>query len=382
MPSYRHRSPGEGSVYQAADGRWRGAATWTNPDGTRGRRIVSARTQADARDKLDEVRRELRLGTVPATSRRLTVAEYLLAWLGRDRARVRPSTSHGRSVHVRVHLVPALGRIPLVRLTPHDVERMTSGMVAAGRSARTALHARATLRRALADAVRDGLVARNAAADSRPPYVAHRRIEYLDADQVRRLLAATRRDDFGPLYAVAASTGLRLGELLGLRWSDVDLDARTLRVARALVRDAAGGWSVAEPKSARSRRTLALPSVAVAALTEQRARQDVARAAAGPDWQDVDGTIFTDLLGRSLRPHVVSSAYRRARDRVGLPDVPFHGLRHSAATLALAEGVPLAVVSDMLGHSGIAITAAHYAAIVPALRRDAADAMDRALGDG
>lgn len=396
----RRRSPGEGSVYRTADGRrWRGAVTWTEPDGSRSRRIVSAPTAAEARDKLDALRRELRLGTIAPAGRALTVADYLTPWLERDRARVRPSTSKGREMHVRCYLTPALGRLALARLAPADVERALAAFMATGRpqiaeqrprgrkqprpvSPLTARHVRATLRRALADAVRDGLVSRNAAGDARPPYVPHRPVAYLSAPDVRRLLAATADDEHGPLYALAASTGLRLGELLGLAWPDTGADGGTLTVRRSLARAQGGGWELAQPKSARSRRTIPLPLVARDALRRQRDRQDAARTAAGSAWQDRDGLAFTDAIGRPLGPGGVSAAFQRGREAAGVPRVRFHDLRHSAATLMLAEGVPLAVISEWLGHSGIAITAAHYAAVVPALRRDAADAMDRALAGG
>ena len=392
----RRRSAGEGSVYEAPDGRWRGAVTWTEPDGKRSRRIVSAPTSALARDKLDDLRRELRLGTIAPAGKALTVADYLTSWLERDSARVRPATSRGRETHVRCYLTPALGRLALVRLKPTDVERALAGFMADGRpktaddrkrgrqshpptSPLTARHVRATLRRALADAVRDGLVSRNAAGDARPPYVAHRPVVYLTAPDVRRLLEATADDEHGPLYALAVSTGLRLGELLGLSWPDIDMDAGTLTVRRSLARAQGGGWALAQPKSTRSRRTIPLPAVARDALRRQRVRQDAARTAAGSAWQDRDGLAFTDAIGRPLGPGGVSAAFQRGREAAGVPRVRFHDLRHSAATLMLAGGVPLAVISEWLGHSGIAITAAHYAAVVPQLRREAADAMDRAL---
>jgi integrase len=123
-----------------------------------------------------------------------------------------------------------------------------------------------------------------------------------------------------------------------------------------------------------------LPVVARQALETQRTRQRFARNAIGEAWQDRAGLVFTDAAGRPLRPEAVSREFTRARDRVGVPRVPFHALRHSTATTLLAQGVPLAVISEWLGHSGIAITAAAYAAIVPELRVAAADAMDRALG--
>ncbi len=394
----RRRSPGEGSVYETKDRRgWRGAVTWTEPDGRRRRRVVSGETSKIVRDKLDDLRRELRLGTIAPAGKAVTVGEYLTAWIDRDRTRVRPSTWKGRETHVRCYLIPTLGRLSLARLGSPDVERAIAGWIASGRpvtgderkrgrqghapvSPLTARHIRATLRRALADAVRDGLVGRNAAGDARPPYVAHRPVAYLDAPLVRRLLEATVADDYGNLYAVAVSTGLRLGEMLGLAWPDVDLVAGTLTVRRSLAMARDGGWALAQPKSTRSRRTIPLPGLARDALVRESDRQADARAAAGSaSWQDRDGLVFTDSVGRPLRPEGVSAAFQRAREAAGLPHVPFHALRHSAATLMLAEGVPLAVISEWLGHSGIAITASSYAAIVPALRRDAADAMDRAL---
>ena len=252
-PSARRRSPREGSVYEAPDGRWRGEVQWTDVAGQRHRAIRYGTTSEEARDKLDDVRRDLRLGGRAATAASITVGEYLDAWIERDRGRVRPSTATGRASHVRIYLVPALGRIKLARLTAPDVERAITSFMAYGRpvretkprpgrpssggiSAMTARHIRTTLRRALADAVRDGLVIRNAAADARPPYVAHRPVSYLDAASVRHLLDSTKDHELGPLFALAASTGLRLGELLGLRWTDVDEAARIAHraaVARA-----------------------------------------------------------------------------------------------------------------------------------------------------
>ncbi|MBA3796464.1 MAG: site-specific integrase [Chloroflexi bacterium] len=387
-----------------ADGRWRGAVTWTDADGTRGKRVVSGSTAAEARGKVDELRRTLRLGGMTTAAGRVTLAHFLAEWIERDRGRVRPSTWTSRETHVRVYLIPALGRLALARLAPNDVERALAVFMASGRPAPvgataeerertrrgrpakkgisplTARHVRATLRRALADAVRDGLVIRNAAADARPPYAPHRPVGYLEASLVRRLLEATADDEHGPLYALAATTGLRQGELLGLGWADADLAAGTLTVRRSLAKAMGGGWALAQPKSARSRRTIPLPALARSALLRQQERQRAAHEAVGSAWQDRDGLVFTDAVGRPLRPEGVSYAFQKARAAAGLPAVRFHDLRHSAATLMLAEGVPLAVISEWLGHAGIAITASHYAAVVPELRREAADAMDRALG--
>lgn len=391
----KRRSPGEGTIYQRP-GRpgWRGEVTYTDPDGKRHRRVVTGATSEDARAELDKLRLRLRLGTLGASDAG-TLGEYLAGWIERHRATVRPSTWRTAETYVRAYLIPALGRIALVRLTAADVERALASFVRHGRpstvgearkprpvSPVTALHVRAILRRALSDAHRAGIVGRNVAADATPPRVPHRPIAYLTPAEVQRLLSATSEDVLGPLYALAASTGLRRGELVALRWSDVDMAEGSLRVARSTARNDAGGWSAAETKSARSRRTLPLPAMARNALERQRKRQAVARLAAGTAWQDRAGLVFTDAVGGPILPEYVSHAFARARVVAGLPTATLHQLRHTAATMLLAEGVPLAVISEWLGHSGIAVTMAHYAAVVPALRRDAADAMDRALSGG
>ncbi len=390
----RRRSAGEGAVYPFRGGH-RGAITWTDPDGTRHKRTVTGRTADEARGKLDDLRRDLRLGTLAPAGPALTVGDYLAGWIERDRMRVRPATWRGRESHVRVYLVPSLGRIALARLSAADVERVLSAFLVTGRpdrpakrcrgrqnaggiSAQTVRHIRTTLRRALGDAVRDGLAGRNAAAESRPPYLPHRPITYLAARDLAKLLDATRDDEYGPIYALAGTTGLRLGELLGLSWADV-ADGR-LTVRRSLARAHDNGWELAEPKSARSRRTIPLPARARQAIETQRTRQRFAEKAAGTAWANRDGLLFTDAAGRPLRPEAVSRDFGKARDLAGVPRVRFHDLRHSAATALLTAGVPLAVISEWLGHSGIAITASAYAAIVPELLTDAADAMDRALG--
>ena len=171
----RRRSAGEGSVYQNGD-RWRGAVTWTEPDGTQRRRVVSARTSAEAREKLDKLRRDLSLGTLAPSGSTVTVGEYLAGWIERHRARVRPGTWQTASGYVRVYLIPALGRRPLARLSATDVENALASFVREGRPIRpgddrprapisplSARHVRAVLRRALTDAVRFGLVPRNVA---------------------------------------------------------------------------------------------------------------------------------------------------------------------------------------------------------------------------
>lgn len=374
MPSYpRRRAYGSGSVYRTASGRWRGAIVLVDPStGKRSRRTVSGPTAAATRSKLDELRA---IGT-PSTTMR--TADWLAAWLPTTRLRIVASTYRGYTAVAR-SIAALIGEIPLGNLTPSDVERMTASIVGSGRTARTAGMARKVLRLALRQAVRDGLITRNVAAEARPPRVEPFQARTLTAAEARTLIASSADDDHGPLWAVLVSTGLRQGEALGLSWPDVDLAAGTLTVRRSLVRGDDGQPTLGSPKSDRSRRTIALPAAARDALTRQRSRQDAQRAALGSAWQGVEDLVFTDAVGRPLTGRRITPALRVALGNAGLPAVRCHDLRHTAATLQLAAGVPLAVISRTLGHSTISVTADIYAAVTPDLRREAADAMDRAL---
>jgi integrase len=368
------RSRGEASVYPTKDGRVRGAILLPHPDGTPTiRRYVSGRTRADVVRKLDELRREAEAGFPTGQ----TTGDYLARWIVAVEPDLAAATHREYARHVRDYW-STLAPIPLTQLTPAHVERVMAELRRRPLSNQTIRHARSTLRRALTDAQRHGLVNRNMAALAKPPKLERREMRALSAAEAGRLVTATADEPLGPVFATAVGTGLRLGELLGLAWSDVDLEARKLTVRRSLARARGGGWGLGEPKTKGSRRTVMLPAIAADALRRQKARQAADRLAAGTAWQDRLGLVFTDALGRPLDPPTVSRMFRLTSDRLGL-GVRLHDLRHTAASLMLAAGVPLKVVSEALGHSSIAITADVYSHVTPDLRREAADAMDRAL---
>jgi len=373
----KRRQRGDGSIYRTAGGAWRGALLVPDPaTGRPTRRYLSGPTADAVRRKMTRLRADVDRGTTSAGPR-LTTGAYLRTWVGTIAPTIRPSTLRGYRGHVDAYWIPLLGAVPLARLNPADVEAAMATLGGRGVGPSTIRGARSTLRRALGRAVRDGLVSRNAATLAAPPRLAARDIDYLTPAQVRTVIEVTSGDELGAAWTVAVTTGLRLGELLGLSWADVA--AGTLTVRRSLARDAAGGWSLGETKTSRSRRTIPLPAAARAALEDQRGRQDAARSRAGTAWQDSADLVFTDVVGRPLRPTDVSKAWRRTADRLGIT-VPFRALRHTAATLWLTAGVPLVVVSEALGHTNLTITAMHYAAIAPELRAATATAMDRALG--
>jgi integrase len=281
---------------------------------------------------------------------------------------------------VRVHLSPALGRHRLADLTPAQVQAFLNSKLASGLSPRTVSHLRAVLRRALNQALRWGLVQRNVAVLVQPPRVPHTEITPLSVEQAKQLLMHIRGDRLEALYVLAMACGLRQGELLGLRWADVDLDRRSLTVRTAL-QWRGGAPVLVEPKSERARRVVSLPDLAVVALRAHRVRQMEDRLVAGSRWQTEPwGLVFTSTVGTPLDAVGVTRRFQRLLRDAELPRQRFHDLRHAAASYMLAGGVPMRVVMETLGHSDIRLTANTYSHLVPGIAREAADRMDAVLG--
>jgi len=309
---------------------------------------------------------------------RMRVGAWLRYWLDTVAApTLRRSTLDSYEDLLRVHLVPGLGDHRLATLTPADVARFLAERHATGLSARRVAYLHAVLRRALGVAERWGLVTRNVARLVDPPRVPRHEITPLTADDARRLLAATAAERHGPLWATALGTGLRQGELLGLRWADVDLDARRLRVRHTLA--LVDGRSVLlEPKTSRSRRTLVLADAVVVALRTQRERQAAERIAAGERWIATDH-VFTSRRGTPYHGATVLRAFQATLERIGLPRMRFHDLRHSTATLLLGDGFGLQDIKELLGHSTIVLTSDTYGHVVEGRQADVARGMDRLL---
>lgn len=368
-------------MYQTKDGRWRAAYMVVAEDGTRKRVVVRGRDEDEARAKLDEVKKRAKLNPAKVIVKD-SVEEYLLRWLDRQRANVKPSTWLHRRGHIVHHIVPAIGRTRLDRLTPAKVEDFTTELVTAkGLSPRTVAHIRGTLRQALNDAMRDGLVSINAAALAKPPRQEHVEMKTLNARHVKKLLAATESDRYGPLWALLAGAGLRIGEALALTWDDVDLGDGVVHVRRSYSKVGPGRWAVTDAKTKRSRRRIELPATVVGALADLRDRQVVEQRDAGRLWQTYKHgqPLFTDEYGRIPEPTNMNRALTKALKDAGLPHIRVHDLRHTYATLLLEQGVPLVTVSRLLGHGSISVTADTYSHVGEGMRREAADVLDRVL---
>jgi len=370
------RGAGEGTIYQRPDGRW--TAQLRLDYGVR--KTLYGRTRAEVQTKLRQLRRDREDGVAVGVPS-ITVAAYLARWLDEAaRLKVRPSTLESYTLNAR-RLAPLIGRIKLSQLTPQVIQGAYARLLAQGLAPRSVRQAHVVLHGALGQAMRWGMVGRNAADGVIVPRPEPREMETLTIDELQRLFEVTKDEPLRSLWILLSTTGLREGEALGLRWDDVDLARGTLVVRRAVQRQGTAGWVVIDPKTPRSRRTIHLSRLAVEALRARKTHQRELRLAAGRRWQDTWGDlVFSSLTGRPLQPSWVSVAFRRDLEKAGIRRVRVHDLRHTAATLLLTRGVHPKVVQDMLGHSTVTLTLDTYSHVTPALHKEAADHMDALLG--
>ena len=308
------------------------------------------------------------------------MATWIKTWLDASKTRVRARTWERYNQIAKFHLLPRLGHIRLTRLTPADVERMMREGLDAGQAARSVAQHRAVLRSALSTAMKHGLVARNVAGLADAPHLPELEYEAVTPAKARAIFEAVSGDRLEAFVTVALACGLREGEALGARWSDVDLEAGTLHIQRSLQR-IGHEWQFLEPKTKRSRRTISLPAPVAQALQEHKMRQVVERLLLGPDWEGErwGGLIFTNEVGGPLNRSTVLRHFHRLLARAGLPKMRVHDLRHGAASLMAALGVSARVAMEVLGHSQISTTMNHYTHVAPEWQRDAADTVARGL---
>ena len=374
------RDPGDGSLFQRADGRW--VARLRIPNGAGSSRYFYGKTKAAAKARLTEAQRAVEDGR-PLPDQRITVGTYLKVWLaGLPVGTAKPSTIAYYEKYIRLHVLTSdLARKPLSRLDVADLRRLYAEKLAEGLSSTTVHHLHAVIHRALNSAVEDGKLSRNVAAligRSNRPKVARREIVTIaEGDQPRRFLAAAKGERLEALLVVALTTGLRKGELRALRWKDVDLERGVLAVRGSLMGTARKDMAIGTPKNGKER-AVSLGSTAVRALADHRARQLEERKVV-PIRGDL-GLVFCTEWGEYLPTNTIVLALRRVLVRADLQHIRFHDLRHTAATLMLQQGVHPKMASEMLGHSNVAITLDLYSHITPTMQRQAADAIERALG--
>ena len=368
MPRLR-RGNNQGSITRRPDGRWE--AKITLADGTR--RSFYGQTEGEVNRKLVEVLHIRNTESSPEKS--IRVADFLDMWLERiAKPRIRAQTYKGYEVNVRVHLKPALGRLPISAVRPQDVQDLIDAKVKEGLAPKTVRYMHGVLRNAFNHAVRWDYMARNPAELVDGPRVEQHEIQPFTREEAHRFLEAIKGDRLEALYTVALTMGLRQGEALGLRWRDVDLEMGYIRINRQLQR-VEHKYELVELKTKRSQRAIAVPTALVGSLQKHQERQERERDAAARRWHDTD-LVFARPDGYPLSGSVVTHRFQERLDAAGLPKRRFHDLRHSCATLLLAQGISPRVVMDVLGHSQISLTMNTYAHVLPEMRREAASRMN------
>lgn len=373
------RANGEGSLYRRAGGdRWIGVVHFgRDPSGRPIRRSVSARTRADAARRLAVLVRQRDEG-LPPPDNRLTVKDLLIRWYDEElRAQVAMSTADNyRSIFTH-HIIPVLGHRSVGSLSLSDVNRLMAAKLDEGKSGSTVRRIRAVLVQALDYAVRLGIVARNVAALTKTPRMPRSEGRTLTPGHAKALLASLAGHRYEALYMVMLTTGIRRGEALGLRWEDLDLRQGIMTVRRQLKREG-GRLVTSETKTAKSRRAINLPKPVTYALRAHRTRQKRDRLALGSGWCE-SGFVFTSDIGTPIDPRNLYRDFSRVCRQAKIGSWHPHELRHSAASLMLAQGVPIQVVSDVLGHSSIRLTADVYGHVLSPARHAAAEAMTSVL---
>ncbi len=361
---------GEGSIRQRPDGRFE--ARLRVGDGKR--RGYYGKSRKEVRVKLEAVRRDHEAGRLSKDPKK-EVGPYLDEWLTQSAARrVKPTTLDSYRLNV-TRLQKHLGAVRMDKLRHTHIQAAYDALRDDGLAERTVQQVHGVLRMALRQAVKWGYIPycpTDLVETPRPP---HKEMRPLTADEARALLEASKAERLYALWAVLIATGLRMGEATALAWDDVDLQKRTVRVRRTLHRQVGKGMLFGEPKTTRSRRTVKLPAVAVAALRTHRMGQVEERLLAGSEWRD-QGLIFATVTGGPLDGGYLNQALHRSLAAAGLPRVRIHDLRHTAATLMLERGASIKAVQNALGHSTAMQTMNTYAHLTTDMQDEAVLAMD------
>ncbi|MET9675080.1 site-specific integrase [Streptomyces sp. NPDC006482] len=376
MAGQRKRNPnGAGTITKRKDGRYQAAVYVLQPDGTRARKFAYGKTW----EECDAKRRALldkASNGIPVPTRSAKLSEWLPYWLDNVvQPRLKLSTYDKYEAHVRLYLVPMIGSKRLESLGVADVRRFLV-QLEKKTTAATAKESHRVLRTALTAACREELITRNVATLVEPPRAKARELSPWSLDETLDFLAAARRDPLYAAFVLAITMGLRRGELVGLRWADVDLDHRVLYVRQQTQRRR-GVLYDDDPKG-RRRRAVPLPAMCIAPLRWHRMRQNDQRVKAGEEWKGSD-YVFTTRTGSPVEPRNVYRSFTRVAASAGLRVIRLHDARHGCATILTAAGVPPRVVMEILGHSQISITMDVYTHVVQDTQREAISHMDRLL---
>lgn len=368
----RRRANNEGSVYRYRGGRW---CAQISIDGFRETKYFDS--QAEALDWLRDMNNRKDRG-LSAKGLKASVDQFLRLWLESCKPTVKLKTWNQYEQMVRTHISPTLGNRKLTDLAPVMIQSLYSKKIEEGLSAYTVRRIHAVLHRALKIAVRWGYLATNPASVVDKPKLNRKEMKVFSHEQVLIFLDQCRASRLFSLYYMAISTGLRQGELLGLKWEDLDWNEETIIIRRQLQRISRMGLVFSDLKTFRGRRTLVLGPNTMENLRDHTRRQSIEESFAGDRWHS-NNLVFPSTIGTPMEPRNVIRDFKGVLGKAGLPDIRFHDLRHTAATLMLQEGIHPKLVQERLGHSSISITLDTYSHVLPTMHKEAAIALDGLL---
>lgn len=370
------RANGEGSIYQRkSDGKWVGSISLE--DGKR--KVFYGKTKTEVREKLNEAIYAQQKGML-STGPNISIQEFLENWLDNiHKPTIRLSTYQNYRKLLDNYLLPGLGKLKLQKLTPQQVQAFYSKKINEGLSPKTVNNIHGVLHKALDNAVKWNILPRNVCDAVTPPRIPRQELNFLTAQQAQVLLKEVKAHRLEALLTLAITTGMRRGELLALRWQDINFEDGNLQVKRAVSYLKEYGYVESEPKTSRSRRTIMLPAFVIDILIQHRERQEEQKKVAGKAWID-KGLVFTNAWGDYYSPSTMLKVFKRFLESIGLPDMRFHDLRHSAATILLAMKVHPKIVQEILGHSQITTTMDIYSHAMPSLQEDATQQWENKFG--
>jgi len=373
------RGNGEGSISQRKNGTWEAKITLENGQ----RKSLYGKTRKEVQEKLKIALREQQQGIL-VTAPQQKLEQFLREWLEKTQKHdVRPRTYERYEEIVRLHIIPILGHHYLQKLTPHHIKSFYAKKLDGGFKARTVASFHNVLHKALDTAVKWNLLTSNPCDRVDPPHVEEYEAQPLDLEQIKKLLAVARDSSIEALLTLTLATGLRRGEILGLKWQDINMKAGTLQIKRILSRvpsklksEGKRGYIEANTKTKKSRRSIIIAPFALEALKKHRERQLAIKGEAGPLWHERD-LVFCTSIGTSVNPdRDIRIPFKKLLQKAELPNVRFHDLRHSAATLLLGMGIHPKIVQEMLGHSSIAITMNIYSHVLPTMQQEAIEKLN------
>lgn len=366
----RRRSNNEGSLYfQKTRGRWCAQVS------IGGHRLTKyGKTQKECREWIKQTLAKID-GGLTFEGTQITLERFIEIWLNGKELSRRPNTVRNYRRYSKQYVLPHLGKMRLQNILPAHIRLLYLRMQEEGKGARTIQLVHVTLHCAFAQAVREGILGRNPLDAVERPRVETMQFQVLTEEQARQLLIAASGSPYEAVFYLALITGMRKGELLGLKWSDLDWDKSVLLVQRQLQQASSSSAVLAPPKTKAGRRAIKLGQGALSQLNAHRKRQELTKAAAGENWQE-NGLMFTSSIGTYLDQSKVSKEFKRLLQQAGLPDIRFHDLRHTSISFLLEMGMPINTVQMRAGHSKASVTVDVYGHAMARSQEEAADKIE------